>query len=142
VHRAGLPYAVGISSTQTVFVGTPRLTPPAPAAGIAPTPVAALVATWPAAAWRTITWRNAPGARRCRGRFAAQRVTPAHDWRQRVLAPEIWLLAEQVGGATPRTKYYFVHLPAHHRAARAGALDPPALGHRAAVSRIERRVGP
>jgi SRSO17 transposase len=92
LHRAGLRYAVGISSTQTVFVGTPRPTPPVASAGrpgrphrrptlpagVAPTPVAALVATWPAVAWRTITWRNAPGARRCKGRFAAQRVTPAH----------------------------------------------------------------
>lgn len=126
LHRAGLRYALGISSTQSVFVGTPRLTRPASSSGrpgrphrrptlpvdVAPATVAALVATWPATAWRTITWRNTPGARRWGGCFAAQRVTPAHDWRQRALAPEIWLLAEQVPSATPRTKYYFVHLPA------------------------------
>jgi SRSO17 transposase len=126
LHRAGLPYAVGIASTQSVFVGAPRLPRPTAASGrpgrphrrptlptgVAPVTVAALVATWPTAAWRRITWSNAPDARRCGGRFAAQRVTPAHDWRQRALAPEIWLLAEQVGGATPRTKYYFVHLAA------------------------------
>lgn len=126
LHRAGLAYAVGISSTQSVFIGTPALTPPASGSGrpgrphrrptlpsgVAPVTVAALVATWPAAAWRTLTWRNAPGARPCSGRFAAQRVTPAHDWRQRALAPEVWLLAEHLTGATPRTKYYFVHRPA------------------------------
>ncbi len=45
-------------------------------------------------------------------RFAALRVTPAHAWRQRRLAPEVWLLAERDLGTTPRTKYYLVHLPA------------------------------
>jgi SRSO17 transposase len=39
-------------------------------------------------------------------------VTPAHDWRERRLAPEVWLLCERDLGATPRTKYYLVHLPA------------------------------
>ena len=41
-------------------------------------------------------------------------MTPAHDWRDRRLAPEVWLLAERDTGATPRTKYFFVnlHLPA------------------------------
>jgi SRSO17 transposase len=46
------------------------------------------------------------------GPLAAVRVTPAHDWRDRRLAPEIWLLCEQDLGATPRTKYFFVDLPA------------------------------
>jgi SRSO17 transposase len=56
----------------------------------------------------------------------AIRVTPAVDCRHRRLMPEIWLLAERDVGHTPRTKYYFVHLPptasliqivrlAHHR---------------------------
>ena len=36
-------------------------------------------------------------------RCTAVRVTPAHDWRQhRRLAPEVWLLAEQDLGDTPR----------------------------------------
>jgi SRSO17 transposase len=38
-------------------------------------------------------------------------VTPAHDWRDRRLAPEVWLLCEQDLGATPRTKYFFINLP-------------------------------
>jgi SRSO17 transposase len=123
-HRAGVAYAVGISSTLTAFVGRPALTaaPPRPtrhgrprtrptlAAGVGPRSVAALVAAWPARAWRTITWRNAPTARAWTAQFAAQRVTPAHEWR-RHLAPEVWLLAERDPAAT-RTKYYFVHLPA------------------------------
>jgi SRSO17 transposase len=39
------------------------------------------------------------------------RVTPAHDWRERRLAPEVWLLCERDLGATPKTKYYLVDLP-------------------------------
>jgi hypothetical protein len=45
-------------------------------------------------------------------RFAALRVTPANEWRNRRLAPEVWLLCEQDLGLTPRIKHFFVHLPA------------------------------
>ena len=125
IHRAGLSYAFGVSSTLSVFVGTPHLTPPVASvgrpgrphtrptlpAGITPQSVAAEVATWPARRWQTITWQNAPTGRVWRARFAALRVTPAHAWRQRRLAPDVWLLAERDLGTTPRTKYYLVHLP-------------------------------
>jgi SRSO17 transposase len=123
-HRAGVPYAVGVSSTLSAFVGRPTLTPPSGGkrpgrprtrptlpAGVTPQSVATLVAAWPAHAWRSITWRNAPTGRRWTARFAAQRITPAHAWRQRALAPDLWLLAERDRTAT-RTKYYLVHLPA------------------------------
>jgi len=53
----------------------------------------------PARAWRQVTWRNGTN-RPWAARFAAVRMTPAHDWRDRRLAP------------TPRTKYFFVDLPA------------------------------
>ena len=122
LHRLRLPYAVGVSSTVTVFPGTPALigpratpgrgrprTRPTLAPGVEPQPVAAVAA---AAPWRTIRWRNRREAREWRASFAAVRVTPAHDWRHRRLAPEVWLLAEHVGGETPRTKYTFVNLPA------------------------------
>jgi len=126
LHRANLPYAVGISSTVTVFAGAPSLRPPQPPtghqgrphrrptlpSGITPYAVTTLVNQWPARAWRRITWRNASHARPWTASFAAHRVTPAHAWRQRPLDPEVWLLAERDEGATPRTKYYFVHLPA------------------------------
>ena len=126
VAPRGIPYAVGVSSTLGVFVrppaldrpparpgrgGRPRTIPLLPA-GRTPCSVATLVATWPATAWRSITWRNAPAARAWTARFAAQRITPAHAWRRRQRAPEVWLLAERDRGATPRTKYYLVHLPA------------------------------
>ena len=124
LHRAGLAYAVGVSSTVSVFRGTPRLVPPRPTrrgrprirptlpARIAPISVQALAATWAPRDWRTMRWRNAAGARQWQARFACARVTPAHAWRQRRLPPAVWLLAEQDHGTTPRTKYYLVHLPA------------------------------
>jgi len=65
----------------------------------------------PARAWRRVTWRNGtnpPRAARC----TAVRVTPANEWRNRRLAPEVWLLCEQEVGLTPRIKYFFVHLSA------------------------------
>ena len=70
-----------------------------------------IAAALPAKAWRRVTWRNGT-SRAWTAHFAAVRVTPAHDWRTRRLAPEVWLLLERDLGATPRTKAYLVHLPA------------------------------
>ena len=123
LHRLGLPYAVGLSSTVKVFRGTPRLVAPRPltgrgrprsrqtlAAGVTAVAVRVLAAQAPARAWRTVAWRN--GAHRAwRARFWACRVTPAHDWRDRRVAPEVWLLCQRDLGDTPETKYYLVHLP-------------------------------
>jgi hypothetical protein len=76
-----------------------------------PIAVRALALALPTRAWRRVTWRNGTN-RAWAARFAAVRVTPANDWRDRRLAPEVWLLCEQDLGATPRTKYFFVDLPA------------------------------
>jgi SRSO17 transposase len=123
LHRVGVAYAVGVSSTLSVFAGAPSLRSPTPSphgrprsrprlpVGVIPQRVADLVATWSRPAWRTIRWRNSPAARAWAARFAAARVTPAHRWWRRRLLPEVWLLAEQDRGRTPRTKYYLVHLP-------------------------------
>jgi SRSO17 transposase len=124
LHRARLPYALGVSSTLTIFVGTPALRAPAARGRIgrprsrptlAPDVSAIEARAWAAAqpsrAWRVVSWRN--GSQPAwRARFCATRVTPAHDWRDRRLAPEIWLLCERALGASDRTKYYLVHLPA------------------------------
>ena len=123
LHRLRLPYAVGIASDLTVFTTRPRVRAPAAnrrgrprtrlrmVQAVAPIAVATLAAHLPRSQWRRVTWRN--GAQPSRtARFAAARVTPAHDWRDGRLAPEVWLLCEEETGTKPRLKYYFVHLPA------------------------------
>jgi len=123
LHRAQLPYALGVSSTLHVFLGTPTtVAPPTPAGTgrprtrptLAPGVTALEVRRWaaaqPARAWRVVSWRNGTQPA-WRARFCATRVTPAHDWRERRLAPEVWLLCERALGAGDRTKYYLVHLP-------------------------------
>lgn len=124
LHRLRLPYALGISSTLTVFRGTPRVAVPATRPGRSrprtrlqlvdarrPEAVRAIAATLPTRAWRRVAWRNG-GNRLWAADFAALRVTPAHDWRGHRLAPEVWLLFERDLGATPRVKAYLVALPA------------------------------
>jgi len=124
LHRAKLPYALGVSSTLTVFPGTPAVTVPAPlvgkgrprtrrllAPGVQSVAVSAYAAAQPVKTWRLVTWRNGTN-RPWRARFFAHRVTPAHDWRERRVAPAVWLLCERDLGSTPRTKYYLVDLPA------------------------------
>ena len=124
LHSLGLPYALGVSSHLTAFVGTPRTHLPPPrtgrgrpasrprlAPGVTAFSVRDLATKTAARAWRTVSWRNGTHAP-WRARFWACRVTPAHDWRRRRLAPEIWLLCQRDLGDTPETTYYFVHLPA------------------------------
>jgi SRSO17 transposase len=125
LHRAKLPYALGVSSALTVFLtppplperppatrarGRPRTRPVLPA-DIQPITAAAVARAQSARAWRVVTWRNGTN-RPWRARFIAVRVTPAHDWRYRQRTPEVWLLCERDLGPTPRTKYYLVDLPA------------------------------
>jgi SRSO17 transposase len=115
---------VGISSQLTIFRGTPRLVwqttthrgrprkHPELAPGLAPVSVEAVAAAMPRKSWRCIRWRNRREGHQWAVDCFAIRVTPAHDWRHRRLAPEIWLLCERDLGDTPRTKYYFVNLAA------------------------------
>jgi SRSO17 transposase len=123
LHRLALPYAVGIPSHLTVFLQRPRLMRPAPTVRgrprtrwrlvepMTPIAVSTLIAARPRSAWRWVRWRNGTQPQR-RARFTALRVTPAHEWRDGRLAPEVWLLCEEEAGRTRRLKYYFVHLPA------------------------------
>jgi SRSO17 transposase len=123
LHRAQLPYALGVASDVKVFLGTPVLTAPPPQPGkgrprtrrLLPPDTQAIearawAATQGARQWRLVSWRNGTNPP-WRARCCAIRVTPAHDWRERRLAPEVWLLCERDLGADPRTKYYLVHLP-------------------------------
>jgi SRSO17 transposase len=124
LHRWKLPYALGISSTVTVFRGTPATAVPPRQRGRAgtptrlqltdgsrPEPVRAIATALPRRAWRRVQWRNGRN-RPWAADFAAVRVTPAHDWRRHRLAPEVWVLFERDRGTTPRVKAYFVALPA------------------------------
>jgi SRSO17 transposase len=123
LHQWRLPYALGVSRQLTVFRGTPAVhIPPSPRTGrprsqlvllteTRPITLRAVAMALPARAWRRVTWRNGTN-RPWAARFAALRVTPANEWRNRRLAPEVWLLCEQDLGLTPRIKYFFVHLPA------------------------------
>jgi SRSO17 transposase len=98
LDRWRLPYAVGVSRHLTVFPGTPAVhVPPSGRMGrprsqlvlvddTRPMAVRALALALPARAWRRVTWRNGRN-RPWAARFAAVRVTPAHDWRDRRLAP-------------------------------------------------------
>jgi SRSO17 transposase len=122
LHQWRLPYALGVSRQLTVFLGTPVVhIPPSPRTGrprsqltlgreTPPITVRAAALALPARAWRRVTWRNGTN-RPWAARFAALRVTPANEWRNRRLAPEVWLLCEQDLGLTPRIKYFFVNLP-------------------------------
>ena len=99
LHRSGLDYALGVSSTLTVH-----------RPGSAPAEsVRAMAEHLPRRAWRVVSWRN--GANRpWKAHFAAVRATPAPRWPHRH-APEVWVLFERDLGATPRVKTYFVTLP-------------------------------
>ena len=153
LHRAKLPYALGVSSTLTVFRGTPRGRRPA-AHRPARRPPTRLQLTDGSAseAVRTHRGRSCPPARGDASRGATARIArgprtsprcasrPAHDWRARRLAPEVWLLFERDLGTTPRIKAYLVGLPPTASLQRARQPGASALGDRAAVSRTEGRT--
>ena len=120
LHRLRLPYAVGVSTHLTAFRGTPRLTGPRAwpgshrrrlVAGVTARPIAELIASEDLR-WRRVQWRNRRAAQVRSADCAAMRVTPALDHRQPRLSPEIWLLAEREGGSQPKTRFFYVNLPA------------------------------
>ena len=108
-----------------MFVGNPRVAAPAAATrrgrpptrfrlldAARPIAVSKLAATLSARAWRRIPWHNQQQPTRWHAEFAALRVTPAHDWREGRLLPEIWLLCQRPIGSAKVAKYFFIHLPA------------------------------
>jgi SRSO17 transposase len=123
LHRAKLPYALGVSSDLKVFLGTPMLEAPPALIGkgrprtrrqLPPDTHTIEARAWAATQaprqWRLVSWRNGTHPA-WRARFCAVRVTPAHDWRDRRLAPEVWLLCERELANGDRVRYYLVDLP-------------------------------
>jgi SRSO17 transposase len=122
LHRLRLPYAVGISSDVTAFVGTPRFVwrsgrgpgrprkRPELVTGVRALSAAALAAQQ--TRWRSISWRNRRKGCQWTAEVAAVRVTPARDWKRRRLLPEVWLLCERQGGDPSQLKFFFINLPA------------------------------
>jgi SRSO17 transposase len=122
---AGLPYVVGVKGETTAWPPGEAPWPPTrwKGRGRPPTRVrrtarhtpqsfTRLAAKIPAAAWRTVTWRE--GTRGAmRSRFARLRVRPAHRDAQRAEPrPDEWLLIEWPRGEGAPTKYWLSTLPA------------------------------
>ena len=150
LHRLRLPYAVGISSNVTVFLGSPKLVwytqnargrprkHPELAAGVKAIPVSTVMATTKRR-WRRISWRHRRDTRRGTVNCTAIRVTPAHDWRHRRLARS--LVVDQAGCRRHAEDQVFLGEPAGLRTTAADRpLRASALGHRTAVPRTEDRT--
>ncbi len=122
----GLPYLVGIQSTVTVWKPGegPRPKKAWKGTGRPPkllqrdrnhSPVSAkeLALTLPAAAWRTVSWRQGT-QRKLLSRFAAMRVRPAHrDYWRSAPRPEEWLLIEWAARESEPSRYWLSTLPAN-----------------------------
>jgi len=121
----GLPYAVGIAESTTVWPAGTGPLPPPPYAGHGrpatrlrrdathqPVAVQQLALDLPRTAYRAVTWRE--GTRgELRSRFARVRVRAAHrDHERREPRGEEWLLIEWPVGEPEPTKYWLATLPA------------------------------
>jgi SRSO17 transposase len=122
----GLPYAVGIESSTTVWKPGQQPLPVPPRSpgrgappkhiqrspGHQPVSVKQLALSLPSTAWKDIAWR--PGSQATlRSRFAAVQVRPAHrdEKRTEPRSPQ-WLLIEWPKDEKEPTKYWLSTLPA------------------------------
>jgi len=125
ITALGLPYAVGVQSSTTVWPPGVEPLPPKPWSGRGrPTsairrdakhqPISAkqLALGLPKKAWRRVTWREGTNTRLA-SRFAAVRVRPAHrDYERSTPRPEEWCLIEWPAEQAEPTKYFLSTLPA------------------------------
>src|SRR3954449_566260 len=89
----------------------------------------ALARGLPAAAWRTVAWREGT-AGELASRFAAVRVRPAHgDTARTAPRPEEWFLAEWPEGEEGPTKYWLSTLP-----------EATAIGELVATAKLRWRI--
>jgi len=124
ITELGLPYAVGIQSTTTLWQPGIEPLPPKQWSGRGrPTsairrdaehqPVSAkqLALDLPKKAWRRVTWREGTNTKLA-SRFAAVRVRPAHrDYERSTPRPEEWCLIEWPSDEPKPTKYFLYTLP-------------------------------
>jgi SRSO17 transposase len=124
ITEIGLPYAVGIQSTTTLWPPGIEPLPPKQWSGRGrPTsairrdaehqPVSAkqLALDLPKQAWRRVTWREGTNTSLA-SRFAAVRVRPAHrDYQRSTPRPEEWCLIEWPLDEPEPTKYFLSTLP-------------------------------
>lgn len=126
-----VPYVVGVTGETTVWPpGQEPMRPPRcrgrgrPPTRLRRTPrthpvsLTTLARGLPAAAWRTVTWRE--GTRGAmRSRFALLRVRPAHrDERRSEPRPSEWLLIEWPRGTLGPTKFWLATMPVSTPAAQ------------------------
>ena len=125
ISKLGLSYVMGVMSTVSVWKpgeeplskrewkGTGRRTKLLQRdADHQPVTSKELARGLPAAAWKTVTWRQGTQYS-LRSRFAAVRVRPAHrDYWRSEPHPEEWLLIEWPRGEAEPTKYWLSTLPA------------------------------
>jgi SRSO17 transposase len=124
ITELGMPYAVGIQPTTTVWRPGEAPLPPAPRSGRGrpakrlrrdeahrPVSVKTLATELAADAWQQITWRDGSNTP-LTSRFARLRVRPAHDdARRNEPADEEWLLIEWPDGETEPDHYWLSTLP-------------------------------
>jgi SRSO17 transposase len=120
----GVPYAVGVQATTTVWAPGTAPLPPAAWSGRGcrprrlrrdeahqPVAVRPLALNLPTSAYRTVTWREGTRAP-LRSRVAAVRCRAAHqDWARSEPRAEEWLLIEWPNGEAEPTKYFLSTLP-------------------------------
>jgi SRSO17 transposase len=125
ITAIGMPYAVGIQSTTSVWPAGLEPLPPRPWNGHGRPPSAIrrdeehqpisakqLALSLPAKAWRRVTWREGSNTRLA-SRFAAVRVRPAHrDYERGMPRPEEWCLIEWPKDEPEPTKYFLSTLSA------------------------------
>jgi SRSO17 transposase len=131
ITELGLPYAVGVQSSTTVWKPgeRPLSKKPWTGQGRPPTllqrdanhkPLSAkqLALALPPNEWKSITWREG-SQKKLRSRFAAVRVRPAHrdTWRSEP-HPEEWLLIEWPRTDAEPLKYWLSTLPSDTRLAQ------------------------
>jgi SRSO17 transposase len=152
LHRLALPYALGISSTLTVFTRPPQLVTPPPSNGRGrlrtarrvratdrPLPVREVARDLPRSAWRWISWRNGEQPKR-RARFAALRVNPRARLARRTAAPR-GLAPVRTGSRHPDADQVLPGASAaRYITASSRGAGAPTLGDRTAVSGTQERT--